>query len=122
VLDWELSTLGHPFADVGYVVMPFFLPEGFTQRIAGAGSPESGIPSADDVVQRYCERTGRDGIPRLEFYVVFALFRLAAIVQGIAMRAKMGTASSENAQAVGRMAGTMAEAAWAMASGALPAR
>jgi aminoglycoside phosphotransferase (APT) family kinase protein len=116
VLDWELSTLGHPFADVGYLVMPFSMPEGYPQRIAGAGLAGNGIPSPDEIVRRYCEQTGRAGIPRLEFYVVFALFRLAAIVQGIAMRAKIGTASSENAEGVGRMAGALAESAWAMAS------
>jgi len=115
VLDWELSTLGHPFADVGYVVMPYFTPRGFAQRIADVDFEATGIPTAEQLVRRYCERSGRPEVPRLEFYVVFALFRSAAIVQGIAMRAKLGTASSENAAAVGKMAATIADAAWEMA-------
>jgi aminoglycoside phosphotransferase (APT) family kinase protein len=115
VLDWELSTLGHPFADVGYVVMPYFTPKGFAQRIADVDHAATGIPDAATLVDWYCKASGRPEIPRLEFYVVFALFRSAAIVQGIAMRAKLGTASSENAAAVGKMAGTIADAAWQMA-------
>lgn len=112
VLDWELSTLGHPFADVGYVVMPQFMPEGFPQRLAIDDPDAKGIPTADEMVRWYCEATGRPGIPRIEFYVVFSLFRMAAIVQGIAMRALQGNASSENAAAVGQMAGAIADAAW----------
>lgn len=116
VLDWELSTLGHPFADVGYVLMQYHSPRGFMQHIGDIDFAKSGIPSAEEIVRWYCEDTGRDGIPRLEFYVVFALFRMAAIVQGIAMRAKLGTASSENAAAVGKMAASIADVAWEMAS------
>lgn len=112
VLDWELSTLGHPFADVGYVLMPQFMPAGFPQHLAIDDPAAAGIPTADEMVGWYCAGTGRDSIPRIEFYVAFALFRMAAIVQGIAMRAKQGNASSDNAAAVGEMAGLMADAAW----------
>ena len=114
VLDWELSTLGHPFADVGYVVMPQFMPEGFPQRLAIDDPAAEGIPTADEMVRWYCEATGRAGIPKIEFYVVFSLFRMAAIVQGIAMRARQGNASSDNAAAVGQMAGAIADAAWGL--------
>ncbi len=115
VLDWELSTIGHPLADLGYVLMPYFAPPEMPGRLAGADLESLGIPTADELVSAYCHHTGRDGVPHLEFYVVFALFRMAAIVQGIAMRARIGTASSENAAQVGRMAGRIADAAWEMA-------
>jgi aminoglycoside phosphotransferase (APT) family kinase protein len=115
VLDWELSTIGHPLADLGYVLMPYFAPPEMPARLADADLESLGIPTADELVSAYCHHTGRDGVPHLEFYVVFALFRMAAIVQGIAMRARIGTASSENAAQVGRMAGRIADAAWEMA-------
>ncbi len=115
VLDWELSTLGHPLADLGYNVMGYFMPEGQGQRLAAVDFATYGIPTVEEYVAAYCRRTGRAGIDNLEFYVVFALFRLAAIAQGIAMRAKIGSASSANAEAVGRLAGSLADAAWQLA-------
>jgi len=112
VLDWELSTLGHPLADLGYNVMGYFTPAGMSQRLAGSDLEALGIPSVDEYVAAYCRRTGRERVDNLEFYVVFALFRSAAIMQGIAMRAKIGTASSANAEAVGKFARIIADAAW----------
>jgi aminoglycoside phosphotransferase (APT) family kinase protein len=115
VLDWELSTLGHPLADLGYNVMGYFTPAGQPQRLAGSDLEALGIPSVDDYVAAYCRRTGRERVDDLEFYVVFALFRSAAIMQGIAMRAKIGTASSANAEMVGKLARTIADTAWDLA-------
>jgi aminoglycoside phosphotransferase (APT) family kinase protein len=116
VLDWELSTLGHPLADVGYNVMGYFTPPGQAAHLASLDFAGTGIPTLDEYVAAYCRRTGRARIDRLEFYVVFALFRSAAIIQGIAMRAKTGTASSENAAAIGAFAGKIADTAWELAS------
>lgn len=117
VLDWELSTLGHPLADLGYNVMGYFTPPGQPQRLADVDLEATGIPSVDEYVAAYCRRTGRAGIENLPFYVVFALFRSAAIAQGIAMRAKIGTASAENAALVGKLARNIADRAWQLAQG-----
>jgi aminoglycoside phosphotransferase (APT) family kinase protein len=112
VLDWELSTLGHPLADLGYNVMGYFAQVGPTPHLGGVDLQALGIPSCDEYVAAYCRRTGRERIDDLEFYVVFALFRSAAIMQGIAMRAKIGTASSANAEMVGKLARAIADTAW----------
>jgi aminoglycoside phosphotransferase (APT) family kinase protein len=110
VIDWELSTLGHPLADLGYNVMGYFMPAGSPQTLGKIDS-SSGIPTVDAYVRKYCERTGRE-VPDLRFYVTFAMFRLAAIAQGIAMRARTGSASSDNAVAVGQAARSIADEAW----------
>jgi aminoglycoside phosphotransferase (APT) family kinase protein len=115
VLDWELSTLGHPLADLGYNVMGYFMPPEHSQRLPVSDLERLGIPSVDEYVAAYCRRTGRARVEDLEFYVVFAMFRLAAIAQGIAMRAKIGSASSANAEMVGRLARAIADAAWQLA-------
>jgi len=114
VLDWELSTIGHPLADLGYNLQGFYMP------VAGGavGAPRSlpaGIPSVEDYAAKYAERTGRARIENLDFYIAFSMFRMAAIVQGIVMRAKQGNASSDNAGDVGKMARAIADAAWALA-------
>jgi aminoglycoside phosphotransferase (APT) family kinase protein len=119
VLDWELSTLGHPLADLGYLCVPFRLPaalDGFGGHALGA----LGIPPEDEVVAAYCRRTGRAGIPGWDFYVAFSLFRLAAICQGIMGRVRDGTASDPNARERGARARPLAEAAWAVVEGAPP--
>jgi aminoglycoside phosphotransferase (APT) family kinase protein len=97
VLDWELSTLGHPLADFAYHLMVYRMPPGFSTGLAGLDLPALHIPSEDDYVAAYCRRTGRDGIPALDFYVAFSLFRLAAIIHGIKGRLIRGTASSPQA-------------------------
>ncbi|MES2290792.1 MAG: phosphotransferase family protein [Pseudomonadota bacterium] len=99
VLDWELSTLGHPLADFGYHLMVYRMPPGFSTGIAGLDLPALNIPGEQDYVAAYCRRTGRDGIDRLDFYVAFSLFRLAAIIHGIKGRLIRGTASSAQAAA-----------------------
>jgi aminoglycoside phosphotransferase (APT) family kinase protein len=99
VLDWELSTLGHPLADFAYHLMVYRMPPGFSTGLAGLDLPALGIPSEDDYVAAYCRRTGRDAIAHLDFYVAFSLFRLAAIIHGIKGRLLRGTASSPQAAA-----------------------
>ena len=118
VLDWELSTLGHPLADVGYNVMGYFTPPGQPSHLASLDFHGTGIPTVEDYVAAYCRQTGRERIDRLEFYVVFALFRSAAIIQGIAMRARTGSASSDNAATIGGYAGRIADNAWQLARSA----
>jgi aminoglycoside phosphotransferase (APT) family kinase protein len=119
VLDWELSTLGHPLADLGYLCVPFRL----SARLDGFGSvalDALGIPSEAAIVAAYCRRTGRESIPGWDFYVAFSLFRLAAICQGIMGRVRDGTASDPNARERGARARPLAEAAWAVVDGARP--
>ncbi|MGH7278411.1 MAG: phosphotransferase [Candidatus Rokuibacteriota bacterium] len=112
VLDWELSTLGHPLADLAYFCMPYRLGnewEGLrSQNLAALG-----IPSEAAVLADYCRRVGRDGIPHWEFYLAFAMFRLAAIAQGIMGRVIAGTANDPNARERGARARPLAEAGWA---------
>ncbi|GAB4124084.1 MAG: phosphotransferase [Rhodothalassiaceae bacterium] len=114
VLDWELSTLGHPLADFSYHLMMYRMPPtGFT-GLMGADLAALGIPSEAEYIARYCARTGRDGIPPedMNFYVAFNMFRLAAILHGILGRVKRGTAASRHAAAQGAMCGPLAELAW----------
>ncbi len=115
VLDWELSTLGDPLADYSYYLMSWVTqPEG-RSGVKGLTGPETGIPTIEQVVERYCAATGRDGVPQLDWYFAYNLFRLAGIVQGIKKRMIDGNASSTKAAAtVERMPGLVA-AAWEFA-------
>ncbi len=110
VLDWELSTLGHPFADLGYQCMQFKLPPrvGTVSGLRGRDLGELGIPTEEAYVARYCERVGIDGIDNFSFYVAFSFFRLAAIIQGIVKRAEDGNASSAQAAAFAEFVEPMA--------------
>ena len=119
VLDWELSTLGHPLGDLAYCCIPYHLPAGMNEvkGLRGLDLEALGIPSEEDVLARYCDITGRNGIADWPFYVSFALFRLAAILQGVYSRALMGNASSANALIVGERAGLLAETGWRIANG-----
>lgn len=95
VLDWELSTLGHPFADLAAVLMQWRLPPGAAGRgLAGIDRAALGLPSDDAFVARYCERTGAGPIDNLNFYLAFAFFRMGAIMQGVKRRALDGNASN----------------------------
>ena len=122
VLDWELSTLGHPLADFSYHCMAWHIPPGAFRGIGGLDVQALGIPTEAEYIARYCERTGFATPAQLQadwnFYLAYNLFRLAAILQGIAKRVEMGTASS--AQAVSSAAGArpLAELAWRFASAA----
>ncbi|TXH06408.1 MAG: phosphotransferase family protein [Nevskiaceae bacterium] len=114
VLDWELSTLGHPLADFSYHCMTWHIPKGVFRGLGGAKLVELGIPLEPDYVSTYCRRTGRDGIDAndWDFYMAYNLFRLGAILQGIAGRVKDGTAASAQAKAMGEAAGPLAELGW----------
>ncbi len=113
VLDWELSTLGHPLADLGYNCLPFRLRHEQFEGFAGQARP-AGIPSEEAYLEAYWRRTGGASIPHWEFYIAFAMFRLAAIAQGIMGRVVAGTANDPNARDRGRRARPLAEAAWAL--------
>jgi aminoglycoside phosphotransferase (APT) family kinase protein len=109
VLDWELSTLGDPLADFTYFLMTWIMPpaeqgSAGSRGIAGADFNELGIPTIDEAVAQYCALTGRTGLPDLDWYFAYNLFRLAAILQGIAGRVRDGTAASAQAlQAIKRI-------------------
>lgn len=114
VLDWELSTLGHPLGDFCYHLMSWRLaPETF-RGLAGIDFAALGIPSEAEYLAAYCRRTGRDGIPHLEFYMAYNMFRIAGILQGIMGRVKDGTAASQHALESGKRARPIAEQAWAV--------
>lgn len=114
VLDWELSTLGHPLADFAYHCMTWRLSPGQFRGLVGYDLAALGIPSEQEYVARYCQRTGRASIPAAEFeyYVAFNMFRLTAILQGIMARALQGNASSQEAVETGKRARPLAEEAW----------
>jgi len=114
LLDWELSTLGHPLADLSYHLMVWRLTPSEFRGLLGHPLAELGIPDEARYLQRYCERTGRSGIDPGEwnFYMAFNLFRLAAILQGIMKRALDGTANSPQALENGRRASVIAAAGW----------
>jgi aminoglycoside phosphotransferase (APT) family kinase protein len=122
VLDWELSTLGHPLADFSYHCMSWHIQPGQFRGIGGLDLPALGIPSEAAYIQRYCERTGFASPAQLQadwnFYLAYNMFRLAAILQGIAKRAEDGTASSAEAVRSGAGARPLAELAWRFASAA----
>lgn len=117
VLDWELSTLGHPLGDLGWACRPYHCPPGIDGVLSfqGVDLKSPGIPSEDEFVASYCKRVGRKAVPDLMFFVAFSFFRAAAIAQGIAMRAKMGTASAPDAAERGARARLMAEIGWEVA-------
>ena len=120
VLDWELSTLGHPLADFSYHCMSWHIKtSGAARGLGGQNLVELGIPSEREYVQRYCERTGRADVGTVmadwNFYMAYNLFRIAAIVQGIAKRVVDGTASSDQARETAKNAKPLAELAWSFA-------
>ena len=115
VVDWELSTLGCPYADFAYNVMAWRIAPGLFRGLGGVDLAGSGIPSEDDYVQAWCRRTGRARPERFEFYIVLSLFRIAAILQGIAKRAQDGTAADPQAAETGAKAEPLAVIAWDMA-------
>ncbi|MFK7897032.1 MAG: phosphotransferase family protein [Myxococcota bacterium] len=109
VLDWELSTLGHPLADLTYHLSQRLSPKGVFEGVTEEQLPAMGIPSRDEYVSRYCELVGRDGIDDLDFYLAFHLFRTAGIMFGIAGRAKAGTAAGAQAAELGKLALPLAD-------------
>lgn len=115
VLDWELSTLGHPLADFTYHLMMYRMPPVATAGLVGQDLKAMGIPTEAEYVAAYCRRTGRDGIANLDFYVAYNMFRLAAIIHGIKGRVVRGTASNAHARASAETFEPLASAAWAQA-------
>jgi len=122
VLDWELSTLGHPLADFSYHCMAWHIPHTMGRGIGGLDIAALGIPSERDYVRRYCERSGRADVDAVmadwNFYLAYNLFRIAAILQGIAKRAQDGTAASAQAAQAGAGAAHLATLGWRFAQAA----
>ena len=114
VLDWELSTLGDPYADFAYNVMVWRIVPGIFRGLGGVDLAGTGIPTEGDYIDLWCRRTGRQRPSNFDFYIILSLFRIAAIVQGIAKRAEDGTANDPRAAEMGRVAAPLAEIAWGM--------
>ena len=112
VLDWELSTLGHPIADFAYHCMTWRLTPTEFRGMSGFDFAGLGIPAESEYVEMYCRRTKRARIPDWDFYLAYNMFRLAGILQGIMGRVVEGTASSQHAIESGKRARPMAEAGW----------
>lgn len=117
VLDWELSTLGHPLSDVAFSCLPWHSTPQMYAGIAGLDREALGIPTQEEYLMRYCEAAGRAEGPG-RFHLAFSLFRFAVILDGIAARAKTGNAAAENAVAVGEMAESFALRAEVVIAGA----
>ena len=118
VLDWELSTLGDPLVDFAYHCMTWRMPAGRSRGLGEANLAELGIPSEADYRALYMRRTGRSTpVPEADwhYYLVFNMFRLVGILQGIAKRAEQGNASNASAVETGKRARPLAEQAWALA-------
>ena len=115
ILDWELATLGHPLADFSYHCMTWRMEPKLFRGLKGLDLPALGIPTEEQYVKAYCERTGRDNIENWDFYAAYNMFRLAAILQGIVGRVKDGTASNKNAADVAVRVRPLAERGWEQA-------
>ena len=117
VFDWELSTLGHPLADLGYNLLPWSTDRDRHQGLAGADLAALGIPDRDSYIAAYRRAAGRAEFDPT-FYVAFSLFRSAAIVEGVYARGLAGNASSADAANYGGMTRPQAELAWSLIEGA----
>lgn len=119
VLDWELSTIGHPYADLAAVIMQWQMPAGGEGRgLAGVDRAALGLPSDEAFVAMYCERRGLSGIDNFGFYLAFCFFRMAAIIQGVLKRALDGNASNpERARKLGEHVPAFAEGGWRALNG-----
>jgi aminoglycoside phosphotransferase (APT) family kinase protein len=116
VLDWELSTLGHPMVDLAYYCMRYHLPVIEFRGLRGLNASELGIPSESECVTQYCRLRGLPPVAAQDwtYYLAFCMFRLAGILQGVLARALQGNASSETALQAGRRARPLAELGWAL--------
>ena len=112
LLDWELATLGHPLADFAYHCMSWHIPASLWRGIGGLDLAALGIPDEAYYLKQYSEATGLDGAEHWDFYLAYNLFRMAAILQGIARRAADGTAASSDALETGSKARPLAEIGW----------
>ncbi len=114
VLDWELSTIGHPFGDFTYHLLPWLLPQ-MGERLSSLGGLDLkalGIPTEEEYIARYCELVGRRNIPGIDYYRAYTLWRLAAIYQGIIKRVEEGTAANEHAETNPDLVKNIAAIAW----------
>jgi aminoglycoside phosphotransferase (APT) family kinase protein len=118
VLDWELSTLGDPLADFTYLCMAWVTDNEARSGVQDLDRAALGIPELEEIVARYCEKTGRAVIPDMNWYLAFNFFRLASIVQGIKQRVIQGTASSAHATAMAERVYALADSAWHFAQNA----
>lgn len=114
VVDWELSTLGCPWADFAYNVMAWRIAPGLFRGLGGTDLAGTGIPSEEDYINLYCRRTGRQRPENFDFYVILSLFRIAAIVQGVAKRALDGTANDPRAAEMSGIVEPLADLALGM--------
>jgi aminoglycoside phosphotransferase (APT) family kinase protein len=115
VLDWELCTLGHPLADFSYHIAQWRMPSGVFNGLADVDFETLGIPTEAEYAAAYCRRTGRKAIPELDWYFAYNVFRLAAILQGIAGRVRDGTAASAQAAQTAAAVKPLADIAWGFA-------
>jgi len=115
VLDWELSTLGHPLADFTYFLMVWHFPPTIRGGLAGLDLKALGIPSLDEAAQRYCEKTGRQSLADFDYCLAYNMFRLASIAQGVYARALAGNASSPEGIKMGESVPPLAAMAWSYA-------
>jgi aminoglycoside phosphotransferase (APT) family kinase protein len=119
VLDWELSTLGDPLADFTYFLMLWHMPPASASAgssgISGLDHKALGIPTVEEAVAHYCKLTNRKGLPELDWYMAYNMFRIAAILQGIAGRVRDGTAASAQARETIKRIGPLSASAWAFA-------
>ena len=119
VLDWELSTLGHPLGDFTYHLMQWYMPPrtggAATASLVDVDLPALGIPTADEYAALYCAHTGRKQIDHMDFYAAYNMFRLAGILQGIVGRVRDGTAANVHAAEMEANVPPLAEAGWAFA-------
>jgi aminoglycoside phosphotransferase (APT) family kinase protein len=112
IVDWELSTLGHPLADLAYNCLTYYLPQEALGRVEAVDEDRRGLPDEEQYVAAYCRRTGRSGIADWNFYLAFSMFRLASILQGVYARGLQGNAASEFALQRGAAARLIADRAW----------
>ena len=119
VLDWELSMIGHPLADLAYNCMGYHVMNPRQGGLVGIDHAATGIPAEADYVSRYCSRTSRGSIEHWPFYLSFAIFRLASIAQGVFKRGLDGNASSESAATYGNTCGLLADNSWRLARSTL---
>ena len=119
VLDWELSTLGHPLSDLAHNCLAFSIPRGASALpgLGGADFEALGLPAEEAYRDAYCARAGRGPIAEWRFYMAFAFFRMAAICQGVYARGLKGNASAPNAHEYGDRARALAELGWEKACG-----
>jgi aminoglycoside phosphotransferase (APT) family kinase protein len=116
VLDWELSTAGDPLADFAYHVMSWRIAPALFRGLADIDFAGLRIPTEAEYVAQYCARTARDRIPHWEYYIVYSMFRIVAILQGIAKRADDGTAADMNAGRLRHVGKPIADLAWRLAA------